>query len=112
MLSLLSGVLGGNALPHFMRGITRQRYPSAVGNGPIPNFIAGWVGLVLTAIPLHWAHIDRHPGPRAPPRRPECSSSACSTPDPAPSAGERKPNPRPASRMRSITGSVAAPGHL
>jgi hypothetical protein len=61
-LSLLGGLLGGNALPHFLRGITRQRYPSALGNGPIPNFVAGWVGLVLTGILLYWAHVDRHPG--------------------------------------------------
>jgi hypothetical protein len=61
MLSLLSGVLGGNALPHFVRGITRRRYPSALGNGPIPNFVAGWAGLVFAAILLFWAHVDRHP---------------------------------------------------
>jgi len=63
MLSLLGGVVGGNALPHFIRGITRRRYPSVLGNGPIPNFIAGWAGLLLTALLLHWADLDRHPGP-------------------------------------------------
>jgi hypothetical protein len=63
MLSLLGGVLGGNALPHFIRGITRRRYPSVLGNSPVPNFIAGWAGLVLTALLLHWAHVGRHPGP-------------------------------------------------
>jgi hypothetical protein len=54
---------GRQCLPHFLRGITRRRYPSALGNGPIPNFVAGWAGLVLTAILLYWAHVDRHPGP-------------------------------------------------
>jgi hypothetical protein len=63
LLSLLAGVLGGNALPHFIRGITRRRYPSALGNGPVPNFIAGWVGLVVTALLLQWAHLEAHPGP-------------------------------------------------
>lgn len=63
LLSLIGGILGGNALPHFLRGITRRRYPSALGNGPIPNFVAGWIGLVLTAILLYWAHVDRHPAP-------------------------------------------------
>ena len=61
LLSLLSGVLGGNAFPHFVRGITRQRYPSALGNGPIPNLLAGWVGLVLAAVRLYGAHPDRRP---------------------------------------------------
>jgi hypothetical protein len=62
-LSLLAGLLGGNALPHFMRGITKRRYPSMLGNGPIPNFLAGWAGLVVTAILLRFAHIERDPGP-------------------------------------------------
>ena len=40
-LALLGGVIAGNGLPHFLRGITRHRYPCAFGNGPIPNFVAG-----------------------------------------------------------------------
>jgi hypothetical protein len=62
-LSLLAGMLGGNSLPHFIRGITRRRYPSALGNGPVPNLIAGWVGLVIAVLLLQWAHPDRHPTP-------------------------------------------------
>lgn len=61
-LSLLGGLLGGNAFPHFVRGITRTRYPNAAGNGPIPNLLGGWAGLVLAALLLYWAHGDRHPG--------------------------------------------------
>lgn len=61
LLSVLSGVIGGNALPHFLRGITRRRYPSALGNGPVPNLVAGWVGLVLAALLLAWAHPAGHP---------------------------------------------------
>jgi hypothetical protein len=62
ILGLLGGVLGGNAVPHFVRGITRRRYPCAFGNGPIPNLVAGWAGFVLAALVLFWAHLDRHPG--------------------------------------------------
>lgn len=61
VLSLLGGVVAGNGLPHFIRGITRQHYPCALGNGPIPNLIAGWAGLVLGGALLWWAHIDLHP---------------------------------------------------
>lgn len=60
-LSLVAGVLGGNGLPHFIRGITRRRYPCALGNGPIPNLIAGWAGLVLAVVVLRWAHPGEHP---------------------------------------------------
>jgi hypothetical protein len=61
VLSFLGGLVAGNGLPHFIRGITRRRYPCAIGNGPIPNLIAGWAGLVLGSLLLWWAHIDRYP---------------------------------------------------
>lgn len=64
-LALLGGVIAGNGLPHFLRGITRRRYPCAFGNGPIPNFVSGWAGLVLGAVVLASAHLDRHPAPSA-----------------------------------------------
>jgi drug/metabolite transporter (DMT)-like permease len=61
ILGFLGGVMGGNAFPHFVHGITRKRYPNVTGNGPIPNLIAGWAGLVLAALLIYWAHGDRHP---------------------------------------------------
>lgn len=61
VLGFLGGLVAGNGLPHFIRGITRRRYPSALGNGPIPNLVAGWAGLVLGGVLLWWAHLDRHP---------------------------------------------------
>ncbi|MCW2877097.1 MAG: hypothetical protein JWQ95_1197 [Sphaerisporangium sp.] len=61
VLSFLGGVMGGNAFPHFVHGITRQRYPNLTGNGPIPNLIGGWAGLILAALLIHWAHVDRYP---------------------------------------------------
>ena len=60
-LALVGGVLAGNGLPHFVRGITRQTYPCVLGNGPIPNLLAGWTGLVLAALPFRWAHVATHP---------------------------------------------------
>ncbi len=63
ILGFLGGLIAGNGLPHFIRGITRRRYPSALGSGPIPNLIAGWAGLVLGGLLLWWAHIDRYPEP-------------------------------------------------
>jgi hypothetical protein len=35
------GVLGGNAVPHFVRGITKQRYPNIWSGGPVPNLERG-----------------------------------------------------------------------
>ena len=61
ILSFLGGVIAGNGLPHFIRGITKRPYPSALGNGPVPNLVAGWAGLTLGALLLWWAHIDSYP---------------------------------------------------
>lgn len=61
VLSLLAGVVGGNGLPHFLRGITRRRYPCALGNGPVANLLAGWTGLVLGALLLWWSRPGTHP---------------------------------------------------
>lgn len=60
VLSFLVGVLIGNGIPHFVRGITKERYPCMLGNSPVPNFIAGWVSFVLAGVlaqyidPLHF----------------------------------------------------------
>ncbi len=61
LLGLLGGLLTGNALPHFVRGITRRDYPCALGNGPVPNLVAGWSGFVLAAAVLRWADLPAHP---------------------------------------------------
>ena len=53
LLGFAGGVCAGNAIPHFVRGITKQRYPNIWGGGPIPNVLAGWGGLVLAALLLH-----------------------------------------------------------
>ena len=61
ILSFLGGVMAGNAFPHFVRGITKRRYPSRLGNGPVTNVVAGWAGLVVAALLLSWAHVGQHP---------------------------------------------------
>jgi hypothetical protein len=61
LLGSLGGLLAGNAFPHFVRGITKQSYPCAVGNGPIPNLVAGWVGFIVAGLCLWWADLPSHP---------------------------------------------------
>lgn len=61
VLSFLAGVMGGNGIPHFIRGITKEHYPNMLGNTPVPNFLAGWSALVITALLLHAAQIDQNP---------------------------------------------------
>lgn len=62
LLGFLGGLLAGNAFPHLSRGIVRRTYPSSLGNGPVVNFLGGWVLAVLAALTLWWADLPSHPG--------------------------------------------------
>lgn len=61
LLALLAGVFAGNGLPHFVRGITKESYPSVLGSGPVINLFAGWVGLVVAGVLLYVAETGAHP---------------------------------------------------
>jgi hypothetical protein len=50
LLWLSIGILGGNAVPHLVKGITKESYPCALGNGPVPNFIGGWLSFALALV--------------------------------------------------------------
>jgi hypothetical protein len=60
-LSFVAGLFGGNALPHFLRGITHERYPTVLGHSPTINFLAGWVGLLITAVLVAFADVTSAP---------------------------------------------------
>jgi len=60
-LSFLAGLLGGNAIPHFVKGITKEIYPNVLGNSPVPNLVSGWAAMVITAILIHWAQVEQDP---------------------------------------------------
>jgi drug/metabolite transporter (DMT)-like permease len=47
---------------HHDRAEYRDVYPSQLGNGPVPNFVAGWALLVIAALLFYLAHVGRHPG--------------------------------------------------
>jgi hypothetical protein len=61
ILSFLAGLLGANATPHFVKGITKEQFPTPFSASPLVNLIAGWAGYVLTAFLLLWAHVNHHP---------------------------------------------------
>ena len=58
-LGFLAGVLFGNGIPHFVRGITKENYPCMLGNSPAPNLIAGWLSFVLVGLVARWIDLDR-----------------------------------------------------
>ena len=61
VLSFLAGVMGGNAIPHFVKGITKETYPNLLGNGPVPNLVAGWSALIITVILVRAAKVESYP---------------------------------------------------
>jgi len=61
ILSLLAGIIGGNAFPHFVKGITRENYPNVFGGTPISNLIAGWAGFVVSFVVICFAKFNTFP---------------------------------------------------
>jgi hypothetical protein len=61
LLSLLAGILAGNAIPHFFNGIVRRPYPNVIRNSPLVNMLPGWAGLVLAGFCLAFSEITRFP---------------------------------------------------
>jgi len=60
VLTFLAGVLAGNSIPHFVKGITRERHPTVFGASPVINLIVGWAGAVLAVLLLQAAGVDAH----------------------------------------------------
>lgn len=61
VLSFFAGVFGANATPHFVKGITKEPFPTPFGPSPVTNLIGGWAMFVLAAALVVWAHVDRYP---------------------------------------------------
>jgi hypothetical protein len=53
VLSFFAGLFAANATPHFVKGITKEHFPSTFGSGPLVNLIAGWLSYVIAAL-LAW----------------------------------------------------------
>ena len=61
VLCFIAGLLAANATPHFVKGITKEPFPTPFSPAPLPNLIGGWAMYLLAALLLLWAHTGRHP---------------------------------------------------
>lgn len=61
IFGFLIGICSGNALPHFIKGITKENYPCLWGNSPISNLIAGWLFINITSILIFFGNCKAHP---------------------------------------------------
>lgn len=53
LLGFASGTFAANATPHFVKGITGERFPTPFGGSPVINVVAGWAmyaGAVVLAV--------------------------------------------------------------
>jgi hypothetical protein len=62
VFSFFAGIFGANATPHFVKGITKERFPTAFGGSPVINVVVGWLGFLLAGALAYWAHVDQNPG--------------------------------------------------
>ncbi|MFF0491466.1 hypothetical protein ACFYTQ_20785 [Nocardia sp. NPDC004068] len=61
LLSALAGLMGANAVPHFVKGMVGEPFPNVWGNDPLRNAVAGVLGLALAAGFGVWAGLPDHP---------------------------------------------------
>jgi hypothetical protein len=59
ILCFLAGVFFANGIPHFVKGITKENYPSVLGNGPVPNLLGGWASILVSLIIFHFTVIRK-----------------------------------------------------
>jgi hypothetical protein len=60
VLCFIAGVLAANATPHFVKGITKEQFPTPFSPSPVPNLIGGWGMYLLAGLILMWAHPGQH----------------------------------------------------
>ena len=60
--SFLAGLFAANGVPHFVKGITGNRFQTPFGrqSSALVNVAWGWASFVLAGILLHFAHPRAH----------------------------------------------------
>ena len=61
LLSTLAGLMGANAVPHFVKGMVGEQFPNVLGNDSLRNAVAGTLGLALAVAICYWADLPAHP---------------------------------------------------
>lgn len=59
--AFLAGLVAGNGIPHFVKGITRESYPMVFSNRSVPNLIVGWLSFVIASILVFFAKVSHYP---------------------------------------------------
>ncbi|MGW4241371.1 hypothetical protein [Nocardia sp. NPDC004722] len=57
---MMTGLMGANAVPHFVKGMVGEQFPNVWGNSPLHNAVAGTLGLTLAVLIGYWADFPAH----------------------------------------------------
>jgi hypothetical protein len=60
LLSALAGLMGANAVPHFVKGMVGEQFPNVWGNDSLRNAVAGTLGFALAVTIGYWADLPAH----------------------------------------------------
>lgn len=60
LLSALAGLMGANAVPHFVKGMVGEQFPNVWGNSALLNAVAGTFGLALAVVIGYLARMPAH----------------------------------------------------
>lgn len=62
IFGLLAGLLGANGVPHFVKGITREKYNTPFGekSSPVVNVIWGWLCFAIACVLIYYSHYHTH----------------------------------------------------
>lgn len=60
ILLFFVGVFAANATPHFVRGITKDQFPTPFGAGSLVNVISGWLMFIIAAVLFHYADLQHY----------------------------------------------------
>lgn len=60
LLSAAAGLMGVNAVPHFIKGVVGEQFPNVWGNSSLRNAVAGALGLLLAVLFGLWADMPAH----------------------------------------------------
>jgi hypothetical protein len=61
LLALLAGVLGTNGIPHFVKGVLKEPFPTPFGGSPVVNLIGGWLMFTGAGACAAFARFDIFP---------------------------------------------------
>ena len=56
-----AGLLTANAVPHLVKGLTHERFPTPFGSTPIANFLGGFVMLLLVSLLVVIGNTSHYP---------------------------------------------------